>query len=352
MRKYSFLFILLVASVGAAFAQSDAKADAIIKQARAAIGKEDKFKAIQTLSAEGTVRQSMGQMQNESTLELEVMMPDKMKITQTMQFGTIVRAFDGNGIWGDFIPAVGMGGGPGGGGMRVMMGGGPGGPGGANSPMATYQMQQQRRDMLQMFLGFFLTPPASAQMTYAFVGEAPGPEGSKLNVVDAKTGDGLVTRLYFNQETNRLIGLSYKAKQMRMMRGGPGGGQGGGQGRPPGEGGQRQAGAQPQGGQPQAQGGQGGGQGQGQGGQRRELTPEERERMAKERQEAFDKAPETDYRWQFDDYRNVNGLNLPHRLTKTEGGTPNEEWEISKYKANNNKVTADKFVKKERTPQP
>jgi hypothetical protein len=332
MRNITLAFILLLATTGATLAQADAKADAIIKQARAAIGKEDKFKAMQTLSAEGTIRQQSPMGQQEVTLELEIMTPDKIKLTQTMQFGTIIRAFDGTGTWNDFIPAVGVGGG--GGGPRMMMGGGgPGGaPGGTNSPMATYMQQQQRREFYQLFLGFFLAPPPSTQMTYAFVGEAPGPEGSKLNVIDAKTSDGVVTRLYFNQETSRLIGMSYKSKQTRLGRG-PGGP--GGQQRQQAEGGQRQ-------GAP----GQEGGQGQGR--QRQQMTPEERERRQKEMQEQFDKAPELDYRWQFDDYRNVNGLNLPHRITKSENGTPNEEWEISKYKANNNKITADKFVRKER----
>ena len=335
MRNITLAFIFLLASVGATFAQADAKADAIIKQARAAIGKEDKFKAIQSLSAEGIVRSQAGPNgQQELTLELEILTPDKLKLTQTMQFGTIIRAFDGTGTWTEFIPAVGMGGGGfGGGGARIMGSGGPGGPGGANSPMAVYQQQQQKREFYLLFLGFFLAPPASAQLSYAYVGEAPGPEGSKLNVVDAKTADGMMTRLYVNQETNRLIGMSYKGKSMRR---GPGG-QGGGQQRPAAEGGQRQGGT--------AQAGQAG---QGQNGQRAQMTPEEMEKMRKERQEAFDKAPELDYRWAFDDYRNVNGLNLPHRLTKSEGGTPNEEWEISKYKANNNKITADKFVKKEK----
>lgn len=338
MRNITLALIFLLASTGAAFAQTDAKADAIIKQARAAIGKEDKFKAMQTLSAEGTIRSQAGPMgQQEAPLEFEMLLPDKIKLTQTPQFGTIIRAFDGTNMWTDIIPNVGMGGG--GGGAR-MMGGVPGGPGGgANSPMATYMQQQQRREFHLLLLGFFLAPPPSAQMSYAFVGEAPGPEGAKLNVVDAKTADGIVTRLYFNQTENRLIGMSYKAKNMRFGRGGAPGAPGGQQ-RPQAEGAQRQ-GAQPAAGNTQ-------GGGQGQGAQRTPMTPEEIEKRNKERQEAFDKTPESDYRWAFDDYRSVNGLNLPHRITKSENGTPNEEWEISKYKVNNTKITADKFTKKEK----
>jgi hypothetical protein len=36
-------------------------------------------------------------------------------------------------------------------------------------------------------------------------------------------------------------------------------------------------------------------------------------------------------------------------MTKIEGGTPNEEWEISKIKVSP-KLSPDKFVKKEKSP--
>lgn len=223
--------------------------------------------------------------------------------------------------------------------------GGPGGPGGANSPMAAFAQLQQRREFYQIMLGWLLTAPASAQVEFAFLGEAPGPEGSKLNVLEGKGANGFNVRLYFDQQTHQLIGLSYKAKQLRGMMGGGRG--------PGGQGGQRQQqGAQPaqpgQGGQRPQQGAQAGQPGQGgQQVQRIEISPEERERRMKEFQERFEKAPEVDYRWAFAEYKSVGGLNLPHVLTKMEGNTPNEEWKISKFKINP-KISPDKFVRKEK----
>jgi hypothetical protein len=285
----------------------------------------------------------------------------------------MITALNGDQVWNDLIPGVGMGGG--GGNVFVMRPGGPGGPGGpgmgggpagANPALASYFQLQQRREFYQIMLGWLLTAPSSAQVEFAFVGEAPGPEGSKLNVLDGKGANGFNVRLYFDQQSNRLIGLSYKAKQMgrgAQFRGpgGPGGqgrpggpgGAGGGQDGPrpqsgaqggqPGQG-ARQDGARPQ---PGAQGGQ---PGQGaQPGQRIEISPEERERMMKEALERFEKAPEVDFRWAFSDYKGVGGLTLPHRMTKIQGGTPNEEWEISKIKINP-KLSPDKFVKKEKSP--
>ncbi|MFN0112688.1 MAG: LolA family protein [Blastocatellia bacterium] len=358
MRKLIFGITLAACLAVSAFGQdAKAKAEEVLKQARAAIGSDAKFKAIQTLSAQGTSRQSFGQMQLESELELEFMMPDKIRISSISPQGTRIRAYNSGTTWNDFIPGVGGGGGfggpPGGGGRgggNVMTAGGPGGPGGANSPMATYMQQQQKREYIQILLAWFLAPPASTGTQFTYVGEAPGPEGSKLDVIDAKTSDGMATRLYFDKESHQLIGLSYKAKNMRAAFGGNRGpGAPGGQGGQQGQGGQRPPQAT---GQSQAPGQPGQAPGQaGQQGQRREQTPEEREKRAKEMAEAFEKAPDTDYRWAFSDYKNVGGLNLPHRLTKSEGGTPNEEWEISKYKANP-KIGADKFEKKEKAPAP
>jgi hypothetical protein len=325
MRKLiSTLMVVFSVSV-AAFAQNadaQAKAEQVIKQARAALGDESKLKSLQALSITGSSRRTFGEFQLESELEIEMMLPDKIKRTDSSQRGTSVNALNGDKLWNDFTPAMGGGGG------GFFRGGGPGGPGGpgGQSVMANYFQQQQRREMLQTMFGFLITAPTSSQVQYNYVGEAQGPDG-KLDVVDAKFADGILTRLYFDQQSHRLIGLSYQGKQLsQMMRRGPGGGPGG-----PGQGGRRQ---------------EGGGQARGQG-QQPQLSPEEIEQRRKEREEAFNKLPEVDYRWAFADYKNVGGLNLPHRLTKSEGNTPNEEWEISKYKINP-KLTADKFEKKEK----
>ncbi|NBO66473.1 MAG: hypothetical protein EBU88_16785, partial [Acidobacteria bacterium] len=104
----SLVVILLVS--GMALAQGvDAKAEQILKQARAAIADEGKFKSFVGLQATGTVRQTFGDRQNESELEIEMMAPDKIKKSQISSFGTIVTALNGAQLWTDFVPAVGMG---------------------------------------------------------------------------------------------------------------------------------------------------------------------------------------------------------------------------------------------------
>src|SRR5262245_25077000 len=251
MRKQFLAMIAAVTIPALALAQAPdakAKAEQILKQARAAVGDEKKLKELQGLSITGTTRISAGDRQMESDLEIEVLMPDKVKKTTTNQFMTIINALNGDQAWNDFVPGMG-GAGPGGG--FVITRGGPGGPGGPgaaggpggmlgpNSPMASYMQLQQRREMYQIMLGWMLTAPSSAQVEFAFVGEAPGPEGNKLNVLDDKGANGFTVRLYFDQQSNQLIGLSYKVKQMGRGTRGPGGPGGPGGDR----GGQRQQGA-------------------------------------------------------------------------------------------------------------
>lgn len=341
MRKLILATIVLISIPVIALAQAadaKAKAEQILKQARAAIGDEKKLKELQAISITGAQRQTFGDRQMENEIQLDLILPDKIMQTTNGQFGTRINTLNGDQVWNDFVPAMSAGGG---GGFMVRMGGpgGPGGPGagpGAQNPqMAEYFQLQQRRDLYLAMIGLLLTAPPVAQLQYSYLGEAPGPEGGKLDVLEGKGASGLALRLFFDQQSHQLIGLSYKTKNMRQMMGGRG------PGGPGGPGGQR----------PQGQGGdQGSAQGgQRQQGQRPELTPEERERRMKEFQERFEKAPEVEYRWAFADHKSVSGLNLPHRITKIEGGTPNEEWEISKIKINP-KLSPDKFVKKEKSP--
>ena len=190
MRKQVLAIIAVITIPAFALAQAPdakAKAEEILKQGRAAIGDEKKLKELQGLSITGTARVGAGDRQMESDLEIEVLMPDKVKKTTNSQFATIITTLNGDQVWNDFIPGAGMGGG---GGIFVVRGGpgGPGGPGGQggqggqggmfgpNSPMASYFQLQQRREFYQIMLGWLLTAPTSAQVDFAFVGEAPGPD--------------------------------------------------------------------------------------------------------------------------------------------------------------------------------
>ena len=133
MKKLTLALMLMLAFAVSALAQATdtkAKAEQVLKQARAAIGSESKLKGLQALSAEGVVIQNSPQGRVETPLQIEMMTPDKIKKTTDGQRGTSITALNGSKIWTDFVPPVG-GGGFGGGGNR------PGGPGGFGGPGAT-----------------------------------------------------------------------------------------------------------------------------------------------------------------------------------------------------------------------
>lgn len=336
MKKVLFTLGLAASLAVSAFAQGDAKALEILKKAKAAIGKEDKIKG--SIIAEANFKRSMGQQNVEGTLELVMAGGDKVYQSQSMSmFGneiTQIQVLNVDKTWVDTIS--GMGGGP---------GGGRGMGGGQGFLDAATQERNRRNGLARVLLGFFLTAPG---VDFTYGGEAKAPDGTVADILLAKAADGPVAKLYVDRGSNQVLMLSYKDKDMRaMFRGGPGGGQ-----RPPGQ-------PAPAAGQPAGQQGQGGGQNNAQR-QREELEklpPEERakrEAEIKARQDArmiemkaaYDKAPEIDYIWNFADYKSEGGLNLPHMITKSIGGEPNEEWTITKYKFNDKKVTPEKFEKK------
>jgi hypothetical protein len=341
MKKVLITLGLAASLAVSAFAQGDAKAQEILKKAKAAIGKEDKIKAMQNVVAEANFKRSMGQQNIEGTIELVMAGGDKVYQSQSMSmFGneiTQIQVLNVDKTWVDTISGIGAGG-PGGGGGRF-------GGGGQGFLDAATQERNRRNGLARVLLGFFLTAPG---VDFTYGGEAKAPDGTVADILLAKATDGPVAKLYVDRGSNQVLMLSYKDKDMRaMFRGGPGGQ------RPPG-----QAGGQP-GGQPGGQAGQGGGQNNQQRIQEElaKLPPEERakreaeikaQRDARmlEQKAAYDKAPEVDYIWNFGDYKSEGGLNLPHTLTKSIGGEPNEEWTITKYKFNDKKVTPDKFEKK------
>src|SRR5262245_41558550 len=114
MSRLIAALILILATATAAFAQAadaKAKAEAILKQARAAIGDEKKLKDLQGLSASGNSRQTFGDRQMESEIQIDLMMPDKIMRTTNSPRGTSINTLNGDQLWNDFITAKRAGGG-------------------------------------------------------------------------------------------------------------------------------------------------------------------------------------------------------------------------------------------------
>lgn len=324
--KSLIMTLMTLVMAGAAMAQDGAtRAQAIIKQARTAIADESKLSGLKSLTAQGTSRRMFGERQIETEVELDLVMPDKIRrSTTTTPFPGAdiqqIEVLNGGEVWTDLIsnmpPGGGGGRGPGGRGMGGFGGAMGGGPGGGD------ESTRVKLEFTRLLIGLLGAPPAGAQVTYNYIGETKVLDAVTDVIEVAGPGENK-TKVFVDRATHQIILISYRGKdfrQMQQMR--PGGGQGGGQR------GGRQPGAQPGGQPPQP-----------------EITPEERERRIQEMQERMAKLPDIDYFLRFSEYKSVGGLNLPHLVIRMTGDQVNEEWTIGKYKVNAT-IKPDKFEKK------
>jgi hypothetical protein len=324
-KLFPALLLVIFIHATALSQNNDAKATEILNQARAAIGDQAKLNSLQSLSFSGSSRRVLGEREVNGEIEFELLMPDKIKRTTISSIfpgadATTTEVINGDQVWFDFISNNPPGAAGPGGGARGRMGGGPGGPIGPGGGNPEARQNITRTDILRMLLGILVISPIKADYSYA--GEAKAPDGT-AHVIEVKGPGNSVSRVYVDQKTYRVLMVSYRGRNFQMIRGGRGG--------PPGQD-QEQAPGQRQ------------GQGQG---QRPELTPEEIEKRRKDRAEQMARIPEVDIFIRFGEYKNVNGLNLPHLITRSTGSNINEELTIEKYKLNP-KLNPDKFVKKEK----
>lgn len=171
---------------------------------------------------------------------------------------------------------------------------------GADNPHAQAQQQNAvRAEMTRTMLGLLLTTPSSFPVEYKFAGEAESPDG-KADVLEVKGANDFAVRLFLDQKSHKPLLLTYKGRKPRVvMSTGDG--------------------------------------------------PRSEEEIKKQIADAEAKAasePLSEYQVTFNEYRDVGGVSLPHRLTKSIDNEVNEEWEISKFKLNP-QLKPEKFEKKQ-----
>ena len=271
----------------------------VIAAARQALGGET-LAAVQSLSAEGPFRRSMGQRDMEGLLTIVIVRPDKLRRSEEMGMAgmaggpTIERisALNGAEAWEDMQNRGGMGGG-----MRVMMRG-PDGPGGSGvltpEQIAQARVRRMRAELQRWTVALLLESP----QPFTDAGVAESPEG-KADILETKDEAGRAVRLFLDQETHRPLMLQYQEVRPRISTRGPGAPRSGSGGGPPRE---------------------------------RPSEEEMKQRMEELRKQGPPEAsPMAMY---FSDYRDVDGVMLPHRMSISVNGQPSEEWTIEKFKVN------------------
>lgn len=213
MQRLIVSLISLAMTLGgfAARAAGDPKAEQLLAQARAALGGEKNLNKVQSLTATGTYQREMGDRQLTGELTIDLQLPDKMLRTESMSpmgDATIVML---QGVNGDQLlrASRAIGGGPG----MIIRTPPPPAPG---SDAEAQALRGQRADMARFALALLLTSPASVPIEFTYGGKAEAEDG-KADVVDAKGPGSFAARLFFDRKSHRPLLLSYRGAAPRMV---------------------------------------------------------------------------------------------------------------------------------------
>ena len=314
-------------------AENKARAEAVLKQAREALGGEANLAAVKSMAINGEFRALMSGREVKGDIKIELLLPDKYQRTIKTNMGpmviTRIDTTNGAETWRDTKRDVAMAGGggsdigggfetPGGGGGPASMAGGGGGRGagggggmggggggrggrggggdggfgrpnanggmlGEASPEVQKQIKEDYERYLVMMLGGVSATPS---FDYSYDRELDAKEG-KVDVIRVTGKDDFVSWLMIDRATHRPRMLVYRALAPRQPR---------------------QQGATIVG-------------------------------------EGNDEPKVLDYQLYVGDYKQEGNIWLPHQIVRAANNQPQEEWKLTKVKLNPD-IKANKFEKK------
>jgi hypothetical protein len=314
--KTTVCVVLCAAAISAASAaaQDASKGAALLAEARRAVGGEEKLMAIKALDVRGDFRRTAGQTTIDGELQVRLETPDKLRRDDDLSLPgggpAVIRTevLNGSTVWEE------MSGGGGGFGARFGRGdrggGGPrdgGSAGGGRTAIDPAQLEQAQRrarqvELSRLMLAWLLRVDGEA----AWIATAEAPEG-KADVIEINSANGPAVRLFLDQNTHMPLMVTWQGAAPQLIAGARGRGRQGG-----GQAGER-AGGQP-----------------GDGGQRGDAPPPQREQAT--------------LQMMLSDYKTVNGVKLPHLITRAVNDMTLEEWTIDSYRINPS-FKADVFTK-------
>ena len=300
-----FTVAMMSVAATAAVAQDTSKGAALLSDARRALGGEEKLRTIKTLDVRGDFKRAAGQTTIDGELQVRLETPDKLRRDEDLSLPgggpAMIRTevLNGSTAWEDisggggaFVGRFGRGDrGGGGGGVRA---GGPAGGGRAIDPAQLEQAQRRARqaELSRFMLAWLLAVDGEA----SWIATAESPDG-KADVVEIKPVNGPVTRLFLDQGTHMPLMITWQGAAPQLIVRGRRRGDGAGRGD-----------AAPRGDGP----------------------PPQREQAT--------------LQMTLGDYKTVNGVKLPHRITRGVNDMTIEEWTIDSYRINP-AFKADVFTK-------
>jgi hypothetical protein len=295
----TLLFLLTLLVSPAVFA--DDRAQEVLKQAREALGGEQRLQKIESLHVNGQYRRVFGERQMGGDREISIALPNKYLVEDAMTMGGLSTALiNTRGLNGDKAWSGSSGGG---GGVVFRMG--PGAAGGQQPTPEQIEAMQRRiyqAEFTRYLLAMTLMPPASLQVEYKYAGESDV-DGEQADVIDVTGPEKFAVRLFFDKKSHLPLLLSYRGPKPRIVTM-----------------------SRPAGGAPKAE----------------DVNKAREEAEKKMNAEA---APEeVDFYIRLSDHKKVDGVMLPFKFTFLTESEVSEEFEISKYQVNP-QFKADKFDK-------
>ena len=370
MRKQAIVGLILIGALAAgptarvlADAREDAKADAVMAEARKALGGEKRLADLKALSMRAEFRRESsgpvqagggstfvmiggggsfsggGGGQTTGSLAIDMVFPDKLYREETTTGGFSITRVDG--FEGDrpFLNLTSNSAG-----ARVA----------ADNPAsdparAKAALKRTNTDLARLMLGLVAGTQPGLPVTYTYAGQAESPDGT-AHVIDVNGGEDFKARLFIDTATHLPLMLTYmeaEPRPIRMMQHGAPGSGGtrvvtpGGSTTTSGAGSSGSGGASASGSAAASASGSGGATVSTS--PLANLTPEQRAEIDKQMKEAAATPPKMiEYRMFFAEYREISGISLPHRVSRGTAEKTTEEWEIKDYKVNPN-IKADRF---------
>jgi hypothetical protein len=280
----SLVSFLLTLSTFVAQISGDARTTELLAKAREALGGASRLANVQGLSAIGAYTRALPTMSLTGELTLDLQLPDKMLRTESMNaFGdaTMVTL---SGINGDHVlrNSRTIGGGP----NMVIRMAPPPAPG---SDAEAQALKNGRAELARLALTFLLTAPSSSSLEFSYGGEAEAEDG-KADVLDVKGSGAFVARLFLDKTSHRPLMLGYKGVAPGMvMR------------------------------TQQVDG---------------HTDTATIERAARDAAAAAPPPQLVDISLFVDNYKQVDGVWLPHHVSRSIDGKPSEEWTFKTIKVN------------------
>src|ERR1051326_1066669 len=302
MKKLFTLFpclcLLLFASTALA---DDSRAQEILKQARTAVGGDERLQKIESLHINGQYRRVFGDRQMGGEREISILLPNKYLVEDAMNMGGLstsminTRVLNGEHAWS---------GSSGGGGVVFRMSG-PGGQQATPEQIEAGLRRIYQAEFARYLLAMTLAPPSSLAVDYKYAGESDV-DGDPADVIDVTGPDKFSARLFFDKKTHLPLLLNYRGPKPRIVTM------------------TRSAGGAPP---------------------KTEDVQKAREEAQKKLEAEDPGTPEeVDFYIRLSDQRKVDGLMLPFKFTFLTENEVSEEFEVSKYQLNP-QFKADKFEK-------